>query len=619
MKITSIDIKNFLALEHVTLDFQAPINIIAGANEAGKSSIRDAIQWCLTGQARGLKTHQDQAYLIREGAKAAEVTLTLADGQEIHRKKTPKTPASITGPAPDDQVMAAILSDPLTFLSMEDKARREVLFRLIPGLNPKRDEIRARLIVELKGLTGALTPQMDSDILNLANIAEQKGFAAAETEAIVKRRLAKRTRDDAQVQEPETKATIGGVLRILPDIQTADVEAGLSALRIERDKLQQKRGKVEAQADKLPELEQELAEMVSNPVDPPDPDRPVEDFVKALEINRGILERLQKKVAAMTAGSDPKGFPDICPVYSVECPSSRKVAVKGTKPQDVDPEVLKKTIADLQEQEKEVALIEADLAAAKHARATYDDYCKQRQALADKIVKLKEAQGQAQDSTSIDEQITALDQRMRTGYEMLDAVRDFWRKKDAAEAALAKVAQAEKEIVLYDALAKALAPDGIPSQLIAEALEPFNKRLYLASSYLFPEYEDCPLVLTQDLEVYRSSPYACLSKSARYRAGICFQYVLATLAGARLLMIDEADILDPVNRVQLIDFLLAVRQDFDTILVFATSDHADPSPVPEIRVWWLEEGTIHPVQASQAAWLFKVSSASPPGQKGSNL
>jgi hypothetical protein len=97
-------------------------------------------------------------------------------------------------------------------------------------------------------------------------------------------------------------------------------------------------------------------------------------------------------------------------------------------------------------------------------------------------------------------------------------------------------------------------------------------------------------VLTQDLEVYRSSPYACLSMSARYRAGICFQYVLATLAGARLLMIDEADILDPVNRAQLIDFLLAVRQDFDTILAFATSDHAAPSQVPDIKFWWLKEG-----------------------------
>jgi hypothetical protein len=130
-----------------------------------------------------------------------------------------------------------------------------------------------------------------------------------------------------------------------------------------------------------------------------------------------------------------------------------------------------------------------------------------------------------------------------------------------------------------------------------------NERLAFASGYLFPDCDEHePLHLTKDLEICRGvTPYACLSKSARYRAGICFQYVLATLAGARLLMIDEADILDPVNRAQLIDFLLAVRQDFDTILVFATSDHADPSPVPEIQVWWSQDGQVSPVRVKEAA------------------
>ena len=597
MKINSIKIGNFLAIESLTMNLStAPIHLVVGGNEQGKSSIRDAMQVALTGQARGLKKHEDQAYFIREGAKRAEVILTMADNRTITWSKTPKTAASRTGPYPDDQVMAAILSDPLTFLSMEDKARREVLFRLIPGLNPRPEEIFSRL--------SKSSPFNDTDELpdgslgtlkDLSKVAATQGFKEAETEAINRRIIAKRLVKEFTVDEPETKATIGGVLRILPDIQTADVEAGLSALRIERDKLQQKRGRVEAQADKLPELEQELAEMVSNPIDPPDPGRPVEDFVKALEINRGILEKCRAKVAAMTDGADPKNFPALCPAFNIGCPSAGKEAVKGTKPKDVDPMALSLAQANLAEQEREVGLIEADLAAARMAQATYDDYCKQRQALADKIVKIKEAQGQAQDSASIDEQITALDQRMRTGYELLDAVREFWRKKEAAETAAAKIAQAEKEIALYDALAKALAPDGIPSQLIAEALEPFNKRLYLASSYLFPEYEDCPLVLTQNLEVYRSSPYACLSKSARYRAGICFQVVLAQLANARLLLIDEVDILDPQNRAQLLDFLLAIRQDFDSILCFATSDHARPSPYPELQVWVIIDGQVQPL------------------------
>ncbi len=48
---------------------------------------------------------------------------------------------------------------------------------------------------------------------------------------------------------------------------------------------------------------------------------------------------------------------------------------------------------------------------------------------------------------------------------------------------------------------------------------------------------------------------------------MAWQYALAKLAGARLLMIDEADILDPLNRTALINFLLEIQPDFDTNMV----------------------------------------------------
>ena len=82
-------------------------------------------------------------------------------------------------------------------------------------------------------------------------------------------------------------------------------------------------------------------------------------------------------------------------------------------------------------------------------------------------------------------------------------------------------------------------------------------------------------------------------------------------------------ILDPPNRAQLIELLLAVKDDFDRILVFATddfdrilvfatsdfdrilvfatSDHADPSPIPELAVWWIQDGQVAPVTIQQAA------------------
>ena len=598
MKLTHIDIKNFLALEHVTLDLQAPINIIAGANEAGKSSLRDAVQWCLTGQARGLKTHEQQAFLIREGAKAAEVAIGTPGGT-ILRKKTPKTAASVIGPVPDDQFMASILCDPLTFLSLPDDKRREILFRLIPGLMPTSEEISNRLFNHLfPGKDKADIPVTEYETLDqFGKFAAAQGFKAAEEDAVTRRRISKQLRKEAKVEEPETKATIDGREFILPDIQAKEVEEGLATLTVERDKLQQKRGKVEAKAESLPELEKELGALVSNPVDPPDPNE-VAEWQGSLDINRRILEELQTEVDGLTSGKAPKFYPKTCsafPSSELPCSKAGEVALPGQEAPN--PEKVKKLQANLQEQTNQVARLEKGLQEAQAKQTDYDGYTKKRQTLADKIAKLKEQQGQATVTAQLDQEIAALNARMKTGYELLDAVRDFWRKKGAAEAAKAKITKADQEVAFYDALAKALAPDGIPSKLIAEALEPFNKQLYLASSYLFPEYEDCPLVLTQDLEVYRRSPYVCLSKSARYRAGICFQYVLASLAGARLLMIDEADILDPVNRAQLIEFLLAVRQDFDTILVFATSNEAQPSPVPEIQVWWLEEGSIRPVMA----------------------
>jgi ABC-type proline/glycine betaine transport system ATPase subunit len=83
--------------------------------------------------------------------------------------------------------------------------------------------------------------------------------------------------------------------------------------------------------------------------------------------------------------------------------------------------------------------------------------------------------------------------------------------------------------------------------------------------------------------------------------GVAFQYVLAKLAEARLLLIDEADLLDPSNRTALIDFLLEIQPDFDTIIIFATSQKAKPSPIPEIQIWWLESGRIWPMETDDAA------------------
>jgi len=597
VKIIDITIRQFLGLESLDLHLQAPINVIIGGNEAGKSSVRDAIQWCLTGQARGLKTQQEQAALIRDGGKAAEVSLTFADGRTTTRRKTPKSPSTFSGSEDlGPTIWPGILCDPFTFLDWPEAQRRELLFQVIPGLNPAAAEIAKRLFV--------LCDEEDSVpfrklTLDLGEIAATKGFKTAETEAITKRREAKRLRDELQVEEPADRATIGETEYILPDISEAEVQEGLVKLRADRDKLLTKRGKVEGGIEKLPVLESELATMEENLLEPPDPEE-IEKLENALKVNRPILEKLIDENQALETGKADQVWPAMCPVFSgagLECPKAGTIAVPGTP--SIDPAKVEKLKTDLKEQQEEVATLETELKAAQDGQVDFDLYQAAHQELSAKVEKLKSQKANSEATAALDNSIASLDTRLARGQDLLYAVSDFWRRKAEAEKAQEKIGQIEAEVTLYDTLAKALAPDGLPSRLVAEALGPVNDLLDVASVHLFPGRS---LALTEDLDIELSGcPFATLSKSVKFRVGVAFQYVLAKLAGARLLLIDEADLLDPSNRSALISFLLEIQPDFDTIIIFATSQEAKPSPIPEIQIWWLEAGWIRPVETDDAA------------------
>ena len=583
MKITDISIRQFLGLESLDLHLQAPINVIIGENEAGKSSIRDAIQWYFTGQARGFKTQQEQAALIRDGGKAAEVSLTFADGRTGTRRKTPKSPSTFSGPEDlGPTIWPGIICDPFTFLDWPEAQRRELLFQVIPGLNPTGEEIAKRLFVACDEEDSVPFRKLT---LDLGEIAATKGFKAAETEAITKRREAKRLRDELQVKEPVDRATIGETAYILPDISEAEVQEGLVKLRAERDKLLTKRGKVEGEIEKLPKLESELAAMEENLPEPPDPEE-IEKLDNALKVNRPILEKLIAENQALETGKADQVWPAMCPVFSgagLECPKAGTVAVPGTP--SPDPAKVEKLKADLKEQQEEVATLETELKAAQDRQVDFDLFQAAHQELSAKVEKLKSQKASSEATAALDHSIASLDTRLARGQDLLYAVSDFWRRKAEAEKAQEKIGQIEAEVTLYDTLAKALGP--------------VNDLLDVASVHLFPGRS---LALTEGLDIKLSGcPFATLSKSAKFRVGVAFQYVLAKLAGARLLLIDEADLLDPSNRTALIGFLLEIQPDFDTIIIFATSQEAKPSPIPEIQIWWLESGRIRPVETDDAA------------------
>jgi len=603
LKITQIQIENFLGIEVLTLPLTAPINLLIGENEAGKSSVRDALQWALTGTARGLKTHQEQAALIRNGAKGAEVTITLADGATIIRRKTPKSPATVTGEVPEGTLSPLILCDPFTFLSWPEDQRRELLFKVLPGLDPNGAEI----VGGLAEMIGQPVPDLETAkaVNRLAAVAHKQGFPAAEKEAVAMRREAKRGKESfASLTQPGGRATIGEREYILPDVNSGTVEAALRGLQGERDALVKEQGKQEAQAAAAKKRQAAIAQMEADLKTAQDnpPEEPGEGLIEKWEgfvaADRKILDECQEALKAAT-GNAPEIFPATCPAIKLEaapCPRAGE-SIGGQAP---DPAKLEKLRQNVEDAGADLLKTKESLAMVQITVTEWDNWQAKITKLQADLSKLRTDTAQdAAAGEDLADKITALDVRLAVGNELLNKVKTFWALKEAYDNAQGKAGEADREVALYDALAKALAPDGLPSRLIAEALAPVNDLLALAGGHLFPGRT---LALTKDLEVQlEGCPFTTLSKSARFRVGVAFQFALAKLAGARLLMIDESDILDLPNRSQLIDFLLAIREDFDITLVFATSDHAAPSPVPEIAVWWMEAGQVSAVVEERRA------------------
>ena len=170
MKVTyvSLKMKGFKAAIDVTIDFRDPITIIRGMNRTGKTTIADAISWCLFGKDSkgntkfGIKTRKDGveiphiehsvelSFLVDEDPYTIRRSIRekydlddkcIGNTTEYHRDGTPMTAADfakfITSIAPED--VWRTLSTPIAFPALDWKVQRSFLIEMC-GL-PTDDEI----------------------------------------------------------------------------------------------------------------------------------------------------------------------------------------------------------------------------------------------------------------------------------------------------------------------------------------------------------------------------------------------------------------------------------------------------------------------------------------------
>lgn len=657
MKINRIELVNFRNHTDTAFDLDN-VNVFVGRNNAGKSSIKAAIEYALTGRCQWTDgAGRGAEALKRHGANVAGVTLNVDGLGQISRvvqgelqvgnwqggSKLQQTELYQQLNAGADVIEALLNTS--KFISMKPDEQKNMLFRLM-GLNFTKDTILSALEKYLGGAGKA--DMMTACFFAYLNQWVDGAAGGPEVlDGIHKKVFTERTAAKKSLKELETLAGGGQQETSLPPgawEAREQIKADLKNLKARKDELLQERGKalgtserinrlgdqvriisgqientraflkeVEFDQDTLDGLERGLEEQRAR----------AEGAKQKLDMQRNLTANHQANLEAWTEARDRlvKKGDWTCPmVPGLNCAADKnEVARKVEK--DID------AVAKLLEvAREEEALLDADW---KKYTARYE-FAKNRieelkaarerkerlqveinrfdKQLDDTKKELMEAENAVFDTEQIEAEIEQLSQRIEKGEDLVQkiAAEESVRKERARLAgALEKKRQ---EVAWLEALVEAFGPKGIKAQMLESVIgalqDLVNKRLEMLTAGRY----SVQFSLDKGFEIMVTAGGVTmnldnLSTSERMRVGIVLQDALNGLTGLRLMVIDDCEILDPENKQLLIGMLIQIKDAYDTIIVLSALGETVPrNPgIPGLSVYLVEDGSVRLIPAAQAA------------------
>lgn len=571
MKLTGLSVQNFLGARAVEVQLTKPVTLFAGKNGAGKSSLQEAIRMALTGEAVRVGLKKDYGQLITEGAESgfAEVEIdgtvrafvTLPDG-----KTTPLT--EYVPPTALPYVL-----DAQRFAKLEPNERRAFLFGLM-GLSAGGAEVKKRMLA--KGCNDQKVESIMPMLRSGFDAAHKEAQAKARDEKAAWRTITGETYGDkkAATWAAEKPAFDAAALADLQQ-RLAATDAGLAAAN-------QRMGALQADHKRHAEAAQRLADLREK-------GSRYARVADKLVRDEAELKEWEAKVAVLKGSAHSQN--------ALPCPDCGTMLVlkdgelvhaapmaKGTEDD----------LARLPEYEKALHLLQSAVANDKRDLAEAD-------AAAKAIAELEAAVGSAPDEAEIHAARKHLDDLKAERSDIaakLAGQQDAERQAKQADERTAKALAAHESVLAWIAIADALAPDGIPGEMLAEALTPLNERLTDAAE--ISEWAD--VTVTRDMQVLAGGrPYALLSESEKWRADAMLAEAIAHLSKIKVLVLDRLDVLDLKGREDLIAWLDILAQDgeINTAMIFGTLKALPPTLPQTIAAHWLENGVV--AQLKEAA------------------
>ena len=570
MKLTHLKITNYLGARFIDAALAHPVTLFAGHNGAGKSSIVEAVRHAITGASTRVTLKKDYGQLITEGQEVGSVevqdsldgsfSVVLPSGKGVHHAN-PALPYVL---------------DHHAFSRLAPNERRAFLFALM-RIKTDGAEVLERLTRRGCDLdkAQAIAPHLTAGF----DAAAKEAQAQAREQKALWRNITGEAYGDKKAPgwkaaAPEIshldlvaqQSVIDGISKMI-DAANQDLgalNAQVSAannVRAQLAKAQEDAGKYARIADKLQRDEKELAEWKAK----------VEDT--RAKAAGGVIEAHHE-----------------CPhcegMVQIKGEGLAAKLVKYVMPESV-PDA--EAAARLPEYEKAMRTLENAVANDKRDLCIADRAAKS-------IEELEKHIGEAPAEMALMAAFAKVDElkaERKCASEEMETARRAQRLIEEADRKTASAFVHHGHVQAWGEVADALAPDGIPGELLTEALAPINARMSGASVMLGQR----AVFITTDMgirliDIRHCRSYSLLSESEQWRADAVIAEAISHLSGLRLLVLDRADLLDMAGRTDLLYWLddLAEAGELDTALVCATLK-AVPTGLPDnIRGIWVESG-----------------------------
>lgn len=572
MRITKLSVSEVYRVRAVDLDISTPVVLLAGANEAGKSSVIDALRLALTGDAVRVSLKRDWGQIVNDQAKQGSVVVT-GDGWQVS-VALPSGKRTVTG-LPSLRVPLESSLSPAYFSSLKTDERRGFLFDLL-GVRLDASTIAPKLAGR------GIADELVAEIAPLLGTVPMPDIA---------KRCAERATADKGAWRQVTGETWGEKkggewLPTVPsapgDSTPAGVAQDIAKTEAEIAEYQQAIGKQSALAKATLDYETMASGL-----------REKAALVERRRVHRDVTAKDQHDARAQLADARARADGGNAPreYHCPECSASLMVVPSGLEPYampekvaDREAAVLALSLSDtLDMLTRALHNAERDLKASEDAAVALSNLVPPEP---------------PSDTAEINAALTEAQDRLRTLRTHEQMHKDHEQAKASAERRRDDAAALHRNILGWIALAEALGPSGIQAETLTEALAEFNGRLEFTSRTA----HWAQVMVRDDMEILVGGRlYGLCSKSAKWRADALLAEACAFWSSG-LLALDEVDIHDNGNRLSLVKMLdtLAEAGQIGTCILAGTFRSVNELP-KTVAVHWLERGRIVQQREMEAA------------------